>query len=283
MSVYNMRTVDKVLQLLENNKEDFISGEDMARTHGLSRNAIWKAVRDLRNRGYVIEAISNRGYRLAQGNDIISAEGIRACLPKELGSLADNIEVHDTLRSTSDRAKELAINGGCHGTCIISSSQSRGRGRKDHSFYSPKGGLYMSVILSPDKLRFDKNDVITAFIGVCVCHAIEQLTGRSIHIRGINDLYINDRKICGILIESGSEFDSDDLQWIVAGIGINFDSDVESFPKELRHLVTSLYRPGSAPVSKNDLAAKILENIFAKSTLNEEQIMNEYLHRKKEK
>ena len=177
--------------------------------------------------------------------------------------------------STSDLAKELAVKGADHGTCVISLSQSGGRGRKDHSFFSPSGGLYMSMILKPQYISYGRSDLITGFIGLCVCKAILELTGQQPVIKGINDLYINDRKICGILIESGSEFDSDTLQWIVAGIGINFDSDINDFPNDIKDVAASLFRPGKATISKNELAVRIIGNVFSGNCPGEDELIKE--------
>ncbi len=134
----------------------------------------------------------------------------------------------------------------------------------------------MSVILRPDRIPFTKSDAITAYIGASVCEVIEELTGRKAGIRGINDLYLDGKKICGILIESGSEFDSGRLQWIVVGIGINFDSDVSRFPKELKEKAASLFSPGKASISKNRLVAAIIERISRMETADEKSAKNAY-------
>ncbi len=255
-----MITSEKVLFILESNKEIYTSGAEMARQCGVSRNAVWKAIRDLREKGYDIEAISNKGYRLAQATDIISAEGIKAVLPEKLRKT--DIFVYDSLTSTSDIAKELAMKGASGGTVIAAATQTGGRGRKDHAFFSPKGGLYMSVILDPELLSGKDSKTVTSFVGNAVVNAIYELTGIEPYIEGINDLYVNEKKVCGILIESGSEFDSDTLQWIVAGIGINFDSDISEFPEDIKERASSLFDVGKATITKNRLIAKIIERIY---------------------
>ncbi|MBO4845489.1 MAG: biotin--[acetyl-CoA-carboxylase] ligase [Lachnospiraceae bacterium] len=274
------RTIDKVLSFLENNRGGFISGADMAENIGISRNAVWKAINELKQKGYEIESVTNKGYRLTDKNDIISAEGIRAYMTPELTGNTGELIVFESVDSTNDKAKQLALKGAKHGTCVVAVRQDGGRGRKDHRFYSPEGGIYMSVILKPEMLSFKKSDIITAHIGSCVCDAIEALTNISPVIRGINDLYIKDRKICGILIESGSEFDSGTLQWIVAGIGINFDSDIKRFPKELSKKAASLFSPGKAPISKNCLIAQILMRICDTKGISEKSVLSEYNKRK---
>ena len=261
MQAEGIKTIDKVLSFLEGNRGKFMSGADMAKSIGISRNAVWKSVNELKQKGYEIESVTNKGYRLTDQSDIISAQGIRAYMDPKLLRNAGELTIYENVDSTNDKAKELAIKGAEHGTCVVAAKQEEGRGRKDHHFYSPEGGIYMSVILKPDRIPSLKSDIITERVGTCVCESIENLTGIRPDIRGINDLYIGDKKVCGILIESGSEFDSGTLQWIVAGIGVNFDSDIKRFPSELRNKATSPFEPGKAAISKNCLIARILQSI----------------------
>ena len=272
-----MSSKDKILSLLERNKTDYISGETIATSLGLSRNAVWKAINELRKQGYTIEAVSNRGYRLGTENDIISKEGILSYLDQDFqANLADKIHIYDTLDSTNKTAKEMAISDSSHGSLIISKKQALGKGRKDHIFYSPDGGIYMSIILSPDKLPCLEADVITAYTSVSVCFSIEKLCHILPAIKPINDLFVNGRKICGILTESGVEFDSGLIQWIVVGIGINFDSDIATFPEDLQPIVGSLFNPGYATISKNQLVAEIYSRLLHWKALDKESIMAEY-------
>ena len=122
----------------------------------------------------------------------------------------------------------------------------------------------MSLILSPDKLKSLEPDVITTTTGNAVKNALKSLCNIDATIKPINDLFIDDKKICGILTESGTEFDSGLVQWIVVGIGINFDSDVSKFPSDLKSKVASLYAPGQAPITKNQLIAAIYNAILSR-------------------
>ena len=280
MAAERRSTIEKVLAFLENSRGGFVSGADMASSIGISRNSVWKAVNELKQKGYEIESITNKGYRLSDKTDIISPQGIRACLDKESADVCGDIIVYESIDSTNDKAKELALKGAKHSTCVVAARQEGGRGRKDHLFFSPEGGIYMSVILKPDRMSFTDSDIITAHVGSCVCNAIESLTGISVTIKGINDLYIKDKKICGILIEAGSEFDSNTLQWIVAGIGINFDTDKRKFPKELSKKATSLFEPGKATISKNCLIARILKSVCETEDISKEKVLEEYNRRK---
>ena len=275
-----MSSKDKILEFLEENKESYTSGEAMAAALGLSRNAVWKAINDLRKLGYQIDAISNKGYRLSKGTDIISKQGILSYLNKDKADmLSDNILIYDTLESTNKLAKEKAISGSPNGSLIIAKQQSLGKGRRDHLFYSPEGGIYMSIILSPDFLPTLDKDVITAYTGVSVCKAIEELCDIIPGIKPINDLFVNGRKICGILTESGIEYETGLVQWIVVGIGINFDTDVNSFPTDLQEIIGTLFTPGHGSISKNQLIANIYERLLNWDGLDENRIKDEFQRR----
>ena len=272
-----MSSKDKVLELLEKNKNTYISGEAIASSLGISRNAIWKAINELRKQGYVIEAANKKGYRLGTDNDIISAQGILSYM--DTAPDDSLIHIYDTLASTNKTAKEMAMSTVCHGSLIIARSQTIGKGRGTHSFYSPEGGIYMSVILSPDKLPTLEPDVITAYTGVTVSTAIECLSNLSPKIKPINDLFIDGHKICGILTESGIEFDSGMVQWIVVGIGINFDSDISQFPEDLQQIVGSLFKKGQAPISKNQLIAEIYSRLLDWSQIDKNKILEKFNER----
>lgn len=286
-----MSSKDRVLDFLEKNKEDYISGEFMAESLGLSRTAVWKAIKELRNQGYVIEASSKKGYILGTSNDIISESGIIAELSTYSGNGASGkkekiynailsaegmIHIHETLDSTNKAAKEQAIAGATGGTLVIAKSQTLGKGRREHEFFSPEGGIYMSIILTPEMLPSLEPDVITALAGVSVCEAVQDLCGIVPKIKPVNDLFVDGKKICGILTESGTEFDTGTVQWIVIGIGINFDSDINEFPKELQSIAGSLFEPGKSFVTKNRLIAAIICNLSRLGTESTKEVLKAY-------
>ena len=168
-----------------------------------------------------------------------------------------NIEIYDTIGSTNDRAKELALNGAEDGSVIIADVQTMGRGQKGRSFYCESGqGLYMSVILRPE-IPAGEAMGITARVAVAVAEAIESLVPCDVKIKWVNDLYLNGRKICGILTEGSAE--SGILKYAVVGIGVN-TGKIE-FPSELLNIATSVFNETGCLISREELAYEIIKRI----------------------
>lgn len=268
-----MSTKNRVLELLEAHKEEHLSGEYIAGLLLLSRNSVWKAIRELRKDGYNISAVTNKGYCLGRENDILSAQGIMPFLTIPL--MAGDIQVYDSLESTNTKAKALAIADAAHGTVILAERQTLGRGRYGRQFYSPAGGLYMSVVLHPEKMSFQLPTLVTAFAAVAVCEAIETVTRQKPGIKWVNDILINDLKVGGILTEAVTDFESGQLQWIVLGIGINANIGCADFPKELEKIAGSLDPDGTSPIARNRLAAEIINRVLDCSA-DEKAIIDAY-------
>ena len=264
-----------VLNYLEEHSGRFSSGEAIAEELHLSRNSVWKAIESLRREGYTIVAAPRRGYSLSSKADNITVSGISKYLSKKLSP--ELITVYDELESTNKTARSMATFDAPHGCVVISKVQSGGTGRKKRHFTSPKGGIYMSIILRPEKLKITDYSLITPFAGVCVCKAIEEMTSISPTIKWLNDLYLGNRKICGILAEAGTDFDTGELQYIVLGIGINFNSDIDSFPPELKSTAGSLFTKGNETISKDQLIAGIINSILVNDI--PENIIDEYKSR----
>lgn len=256
------RTKDRVLALLEAHRGTYISGEQIAASLAVSRNAVWKAINALRQAGYQIGAVTNQGYCLAAENDVLSVQGILPLLNENSRRYADLMRVLDAPDSTNQSAKELALAGAPHGTVLLADSQANGRGRFTRSFYSPRGGLYMSVILHPEQLRFAHITAVTAFAAVAVCEAIEAVTGESPEIKWVNDILIGGKKVCGILTEAVTDFESGSLGWIVLGIGINVQTRQEDFPPELRGIAASVGADAPANGLRSRLAAEIIDRVL---------------------
>ena len=264
-----------VLNYLEDHSGSFFSGEALAQELHISRNSVWKAIESLRREGYSIAAAPRRGYSLSAKADNITLSGISKHLTQSVNP--ELITIYDELESTNKTARSMATFDAPHGSVVISKLQTGGTGRKKRHFTSPKGGIYMSIILRPEKMELPDYSLITPFAGVCVCRAIHECTSISPSIKWLNDLYVGDKKICGILAEAGTDFDTGELQYIVLGIGINFNSDPESFPAELRKTVGTLFKKGEETITKNELIAKLLNYILEGNV--PENIIDEYKSR----
>lgn len=250
----------KVLKILEENKGTTISGEEIAKKLNISRTSIWKVINFLRSDGYIIEANTNKGYSLSNNTDIISKEGISIYLNKRFS----NIEIYDykTVSSTNEIAKNLALSGAKHGTVVISEEQTSGKGRLGRNFYSPANtGIYMSIILRPNLTAMD-SVLITTSSSVAICDAIYKVTGIESQIKWINDIFIDNKKIGGILTEASTNFESGTIDYLILGIGINFNRPKDNFPSELKAIATSIYNNNCNYINRNVLCAEIINSIL---------------------
>ena len=248
---------EKALALLETGEA--VSGEQLARELGVSRNAVWKVMKRLRDEGYEIEAVTNRGYRLLSAPDVLSESGIRKWLKtRELGC---EIEIHDRLDSTNNRAKALAAAGARQGTVVIADSQSSGRGRQGRSFFSPDhSGVYLTIVLKPDCAP-EQAGLLTSLAAVATARAVEKTADVKADIKWVNDLYIGDKKICGILSEAGLGMEAGRLEYAMVGIGVN--TARMSFPPELKEIATSIGNECAEAPDRNRLIAEILNETEA--------------------
>lgn len=268
-----MGNKDAVLYALSQEDEP-VSGEVLAAQLGVSRAAIWKAVNALREEGYAIDAQSNRGYVLRNGIGVLTESGLR----KELQRPDRKIELLDEVDSTNTRAKALAAQGAPEGTLVIADCQREGRGRFGRRFHSPKGsGLYMSLVLRP-RLPAEQAVRVTVIAAVSVAQAVEDMAGGSVEIKWVNDLFAGGKKLCGILTEAGMDFESGQLEYCVVGIGINVNK--EAYPQEIAEIATSIQEQWGMPVSRCQLAAKVVNRIeeMMEEPMNE-KIMEEYRRR----
>ena len=196
------------------------------------------------------------GYRLKDGGDIFSVHSIE----RFLASRCYQLEVYQTVSSTNQVAKEAAVCGAAHGLVIVAESQSEGYGRFKRNFYSPHGtGLYMSILLRP---RFSDRNIpllITTAAAVAVAEAMEALSSRRADIKWVNDIYIDDKKICGILAEGAMDLESMNLQYVVLGIGINVRPPENGLPENIQDIAGALFPHGCPQDMRSRLAADILD------------------------
>ena len=247
-----MSTKNEVLDVLMS-EDAPMSGERLARRLGISRNSVWKAIEQLRSDGFQIEAGTNRGYRLVSSPNRITEAQISRWTTA--GTIGTRMEVHDRLGSTNTLAKQLAAAGAPHGYLVAADSQSGGRGRFGRSFFSPEqAGIYITYVLRPN-LPAESAVMLTSLAAVCVARAIEKLAEVEVGIKWVNDLYINGRKVCGILCEASMDFESGQLDYVAVGIGVNVSR--QTFPEELADIATSVENECGMPVSRSRLIAEI--------------------------
>ncbi len=267
---------DDVLNIFIKNSGEIISGNDIALELNVSRNSVWKAVNQLRTQGYEILASTKSGYIFSENNDILSSDKITENLTTvELGR---KITLFKTIDSTNTYAKSLASAGEVAGSVVISDAQTLGKGRMGKTFFSPFGtSIYMSVILRP-KITVDRSLLITSCAAVAVARAIEKLCDVECKIKWVNDIYIGEKKVCGILTEASMDVEMSGLEYVVVGIGINVSNT--DFPEEISEIATSLKLENAKKTSRNELIAEVLNNIEEMlPTLSERNFISEYKSR----
>lgn len=212
---------------------EFTSGEQLSETLDISRTMVWKHIESLRGEGYLIESITGSGYKLVAVPDLLLPAEIEKNLKTDF--IGKQIDYFDELDSTSLKAKEIAAES-ANGTVIIAEKQSEGRGRMGNVWHSPPGGIYLSVILKPD-IPPDLVHRLTLVAGVAAVQVIREL-GLAAEIKWPNDVLVNEKKVCGILTEIDAEMDA--TNYVVIGIGINANTELDLLPPIMRLRVTSL-------------------------------------------
>lgn len=187
-----------------------------------------------------------------------AAERLNAEIEKNLRRADIRTEVYGTLTSTNDRARELALSGANANTLVVAVSQTAGRGRQGRSFFSPAGGgIYMSLLLRPESL--DKPERITVAAAVAAACALEKISGKETKIKWVNDVFVDGKKVSGILTEGGSS--ADGRPWAVLGVGVNLSAPEEGFPEELRAIAGAVL-PESTTEQRGALIAEIAETFL---------------------
>ena len=212
----------------------YLSGAKLGEELGVSRAAIWKEIRRLRNEGYEIEAVNNKGYRLMKGQELFNQTELREGIDTK--KLGHPVFFYETTDSTNLSLRRLAQEGKPEGTLAVAQMQTAGRGRMGRHWIAPAGtGIWMSLLLRPETMPKDA-PVITLLAGLAVCRAIRKLLGLMVQIKWPNDILLNEKKLCGILTEMDAEMDC--IRCIVLGIGINVN--IMKFPEDIVQSATSL-------------------------------------------
>lgn len=227
-----------VLELLIK-ADGFVSGEEMSKVLSVSRTAIWKQIKKLKDEGYEIESVNNKGYRVINYPDKFVVDELAYLL--ENSSLVEEIYVYDTIDSTNKEAKRMATSGKINTAVFIAEEQTVGKGRRGRTWVSPKGtGIYMSLLLRPN-INPNNASMLTLIAGLAVSKAISLVTSLECMIKWPNDLVLNNKKVCGILTEMSSEIDY--VNYVIVGIGMNINLDM--IDKELEDKATSLKIEGN--------------------------------------
>ncbi len=245
---------EKVLFELIQGMPCYCSGEKISRKLGVSRTAIWKTVQYLEDEGCRMDCITNRGYLLLEIPDMYSGDYLLSLLEKDTHTNWQ-IQHFEKLDSTNRLAKQLAVENAPTGTVIIADQQENGRGRMGRDFYSPKGGLYFSVIERLD-LSVSSMMSVTACTAAAVHQALQKF-GVVSQIKWVNDLFLNHKKICGILSEGSFNAETNHMDYLVIGIGINLHPDPDC-PEELKAIASDVETETGIEIRRCDLAAEIL-------------------------
>lgn len=225
---------DGLLELLMN-KNDFVSGQEIADTLGISRNAVWKAVESIRREGCEVEAVTGRGYRIVNTDGAFGENSIKSALTgKWLGS---ETVFFSEIDSTNDEVRRRAEKGAAEGLLIVADSQMSGKGRRGRKWQNPKGtNIAMSFLLKPG-FSPDTAPMLTLIMAMAAADGISKVTGLDVGIKWPNDIVINGKKAVGILTEMIAE--PDYIHYVIIGTGINVNT--RSFPEEISSTATSLY------------------------------------------
>ena len=240
-----MKSHQLVYQILAR-ENDYVSGEKIGEELNLSRTSIWKAIQRLQQEGLEIDSIKNRGYKLIQG-DLILPD-----LIQEKTNLT--IRYKPETKSTQTDAKEGIEAGNKGNTLYLSTCQTAGRGRFQRPYYSPsQGGIYMSLHIQPN-LPYEKLPSYTLLVAAAVYKAIKNLTMIEVDIKWVNDIYLKNKKIAGILTEAMTSVETGLVTDVIIGLGINFS--IADFPDDLKEKAGSLFMP-PASISRNELISEI--------------------------
>ena len=254
-----MQVKDRVLEALEGHRGTYFSGEALAKELQVSRNAVWKAIRQLRDQGYPIHAVSNRGYCLAPDSAMLSPQSIAPFLTVP----GLQVEVQPVVTSTNQVLRQRAEEGAHEGLALVAVTQTAGRGRRDHSFFSPPdSGLYLSFLLRPDLSARDALSLTTC-AAASVALAIEECAGVDAKIKWVNDVFCHGKKVCGILTEAALDLETGGLQYAIVGIGVTLFPPKGGFPPELPEAGAVFPTRPQGLEGRSQLAGSILNHFFS--------------------
>lgn len=243
----------EILKLLRES-DDYISGQELCERFQVSRTAVWKVINQLKEEGYRIEAVRNKGYHIVDCPDIMSREEIESQMnTKWAGKTVAYFAVTD---STNNQAKMLGDQGAPHGLLAVADMQKAGKGRRGRAWESPSGAsIYMSILLRPS-IAPSAAPQLTLVMAYSVACAIREVEHLNAEIKWPNDIVLNKKKICGILTEMSAEVDY--INHVVIGVGINVNA--QSYPPKLRDTATSLRIETGSTVKRSPVIASVMQH-----------------------
>jgi BirA family biotin operon repressor/biotin-[acetyl-CoA-carboxylase] ligase len=244
---------DKILDELKK-AGDYVSGETLSSTLNVSRTAIWKHIKNLKLKGYIIEGISNKGYKLVFSPDLLDKNELLSLL--KTSSIGKNIIYFSKIDSTNIKAKELAQKDVENGSIVIAEIQTIGSGRFNRKWASPKGGLWFTLILRPS-LPPTEAPKITQIAAASIYKTLIDFNIPTT-IKWPNDILLDNKKLCGILAEMKCDMDS--VHYLVLGIGMNINIDEDDFDEEIKATATSLKAKYNKQFNRNKILAQFLNH-----------------------
>ncbi|MDF2606418.1 MAG: birA [Bacillales bacterium] len=250
-------TIQKLISLLVNNDNEFLSGQKLSAELGVSRTAVWKHIEELRKEGYEIEAVARKGYKILSIPDAITAKEILNNLSTNI--FGKDIFFHQVVTSTQKIATEMAMSGAAEGTVIVAEEQTEGRGRLQRKWHTPSGNsVAMSIIIRP-RILLSSTPHFTLLVAVSIVKAIKDISTLNPKIKWPNDILINGKKSVGILTELNAE--ADQINFLIVGIGINVNQLIDDLPKEIQNIATSLAIEAGKKFRRAELIRSILTNL----------------------
>jgi BirA family transcriptional regulator, biotin operon repressor / biotin---[acetyl-CoA-carboxylase] ligase len=247
---------EKILNMLRSSRTRFLSGEELGRKAGISRTMVWKHIKTLEREGYRIEAVPSQGYRIVSIPDLLREGDLKPGLKTRV--MGREVHLFPEVASTNTLAMEMASKGAPEGTIVLAEAQTCGKGRRGRKWISPRGNLYLSVVLRPD-VPLHKSPVITLTGAVAVASAIRGMYGLKASIKWPNDILISGRKVCGLLTEMSAE--QDRVRHIVLGIGIDANMDLEALPCDVRAQTTTLAVEAGGKIDRTALLRQLLREL----------------------
>lgn len=245
----------EILKLLRES-DGYVSGQRLCEEFGVSRTAVWKVINQLKEEGYHVEAVKNRGYRIVDIPDVMSEEELKSLLTGKTRWAGQEIYYYPDTDSTNIRAKELGEKGAPHGTLVVAGQQSAGRGRRGRGWESPPGcSIYMSILLRPEFLP-SKAPMLTLIMAYSVAEALRACTGMEVKIKWPNDIVLNGKKLVGILTEMSTEIDY--INHVVIGVGVNVN--MASFSEEIAKTATSLRIETGEIIKRSTLIVEMMKH-----------------------